>query len=356
VVSKCVWVGYAYCYFYGRMSGKEQIKLYRYNSEECVYKEHVSLKDCAELGRNSHVNWIIITGAKQKEDIKEAAEIFQLHPLVVEDIIHTEQRAKVEDYGDSFFIVMRMFALINGKIEDQQISFVLKDNMLITFTEEDYGIFKTQLGDKLVAGTTRARGKGEDYLLYRLLDIIIDNYYFVLQHIDHKLEILDAEILHKASDSHILIMQKLKSELLYMRKSFLPARELITTLERNNVEYFDVDNKYYLRDLDDHMLRNIEELDFQREQINSLMDFFYSLQTHKMNNVMKTLTIVSFIFLPLTFVASLYGMNFTVIPRANDPLGFWEVLGGMGILAFFLVIYAVRRKWLSSRDFSKSRL
>lgn len=338
------------------MSGKEQIKLYRYNSEECVYKENVNLKDCAELGTKTHVNWVIITGAKQKEDIKEAAEIFNLHPLVVEDILHTEQRSKVEDYGDSYFIVMRMFALINGNIEDQQVSFVLKDNMLITFTEEDYGIFKNQVGDKLVAGTTRSRGKGEDYLLYRLLDIIIDNYYFVLQHIEQKLEKLDSEILHKASDSHIVVLQQLKSDLLYIRKNLLPARELITTLMRNNIEYFDEDNKYYLRDLHDHMLRNIEELDFEREQINSLMDFYYSLQQHKMNNVMKTLTIVSFIFLPLTFVASLYGMNFSVIPRANDPYGFWEVLAGMGIIAFFLVVYAIRRKWISSKDFSKSRI
>lgn len=338
------------------MSGKEHIRLYRYNTEECIYKENANLKECAELGRSSHVNWIIITGAKQKEDIKEAAEIFSLHPLVVEDILHTEQRAKVEDYGDYYFIVLRMFALINNQIEDQQISFVLKDNMLITFTEEDYGIFKNQMGDKLVSGTTRARGKGEDYLLYRLLDIVIDNYYFVLQHIDQKLEKLDAEILHKASDSHILVLQQLKGDLLYIRKNLLPARELITTLMRNNVEYFDEDNKYYLRDLHDHMLRNVEELDFQREQVNSLMDFYYSLQQHKMNNVMKTLTIVSFIFLPLTFVASLYGMNFSVIPRANDPYGFWEVLTGMGVLAFFLVIYAIRRKWLSSKDFSKSRI
>jgi magnesium transporter len=121
------------------------------------------------------------------------------------------------------------------------------------------------------------------------------------------------------------------------------------------VEYFEVENKYYLRDLQDHVTRDIEELDFQRDQVNSLMDLYYSLQTHKMNNVMKTLTTVSFVLLPLTFIATIYGMNFQFMPRVNDPNGFWEVIGAMGVISLVLLFLAISRKWISAREFLRDK-
>ena len=332
-----------------------RIDFYHYNAEECLYLENPPLSECAAFDRVNYVNWLNIYGVKNQVDLQEAAEIFKIHPLVIEDIVHTEQRAKIEDYGDFYFVVLRMFALRDNVIEDQQVSFIVKDNLLLTFRESDFGIFKKQLGDKLVNGGS-LRKMGEDFLLYKLLDLIIDNYYFVLEHIGSRLERFDNEIMVHPTDLHVVQLQRIRGELLYLRKYILPVRELINVLQRNEIEYFNADNKYYLRDMHDHMQRNVEEIDFQREQLNSLMDFYYQLQTHKMNNVMKTLTIVSFIFLPLTFVASLYGMNFTVIPRADDPRGFWELLVGMGVLATILIVYAFSRKWLSTKDFLKDKL
>jgi magnesium transporter len=235
------------------------------------------------------------------------------------------------------------------------VSFVLRDNVLLTFTESDFGIFKKTIGDKLVAGTGPLRKKGEDYLLYSVLDVIIDNYYFVLEHINEHLEKIDDEVLSHPDDSHIVQLQRLKNDVLYLRRYLLPVRDLINNLRRNEVDYFEKDNKYYLRDLQDHVTRDIEEVDFQREQINSLMDLYYSLQTHKMNNVMKTLTSVSFVLLPLTFIASIYGMNFSVIPHADDPLGFYKVVAAMGILGLFLVFFAFRRNWISTKDFNSDK-
>ncbi len=273
----------------------------------------------------------------------------------MEDIANPNQRAKVEAYGDMLYIVLRTFTVKDGAILDQQASFVLRNNLLLSFREYDLGIFRKMVGDKLISGAGNLRKKGEDYLLYTILDIIIDHYYFVLEHINEQLEMLDSEILRRPDDHHIILLQQLKNEVLYLRKFLLPARDLINNLIRNEVQYFEEENKYYLRDLQDHVTRDIEELDFQRDQVNSLMDLYYSFQTHKMNNVMKTLTTVSFVLLPLTFIATIYGMNFRFMPRVDDPYGFWEVLGGMGIVSSILLFFAFRRKWISTKTFTKDK-
>lgn len=299
------------------------------------------------------MQWINIQGISDKQLMQEAAEVFNIHPLALEDIAAPHQRAKVEEYGDMLYVVLRMFYLKDGKVEDQQVSFILRDNQLITFREADTGIFSRVISDKLKVESSLLRKQGEDYLLYSLLDIIIDNYLVVLEHTEAAMERLEQDIFNKLENKHLRMLQEMKSNVLYLRKNMLPARDLITNLMRNEVEYFDQANKYYLRDLQDHMQRNVEEIEFQRDQMTSLMDLYYSLQNHRMNNVMKTLTGVSFVLLPLTFLASLYGMNFTHIPRANDPWGFYEMVGIMAVIAIVLLLFAFRRNWLSSQDFNK---
>jgi magnesium transporter len=336
-------------------SNNSKIIFYHYNADECFYSEDLSLSECAARDITKHVSWISILGIGDTATLQQAAELFKIHPLVIEDIANPNQRAKVEPYDDSLYVVLRMFAFRDDKIEDQQVSFVLRDNVLLTFRETDFGIFKKTIGDKLISGAGNLRKKGEDYLLYSLLDVIIDNYYIVLEHVNEQLEKIDDEVLHHPDDSHIVQLQRLKNNVLYLRRYLLPVRDLINNLIRNEVDYFEKENKYYLRDLQDHVTRDIEEVDFQREQINSLMDLYYSLQTHKMNNVMKTLTSVSFVLLPLTFIASIYGMNFSVIPHSNDPLGFYKVTGAMGLIGILLLFFAFKRNWISAKDFNSDK-
>ena len=324
-----------------------------YNTTEFFSTDSMTLRECAAYDRKDHVQWINIQGISDKKLMQEAAEVFNIHPLALEDIAAPHQRAKVEEYGDMLYVVLRMFYLKDGKVEDQQVSFILRDNQLITFREADTGIFSRVISDKLKVESSLLRKQGEDYLLYSLLDIIIDNYLVVLEYTEAAMERLEQDIFSKLENKHLRMLQEMKSNVLYLRKNMLPARDLITNLMRNEVEYFDQANKYYLRDLQDHMQRNVEEIEFQRDQMASLMDLYYSLQNHRMNNVMKTLTGVSFVLLPLTFLASLYGMNFTHIPRANDPWGFYEMVGFMAILAIVLLLFAFRRNWLSSQDFNK---
>ncbi|HLP50312.1 MAG TPA: magnesium/cobalt transporter CorA [Chitinophagales bacterium] len=330
-----------------------KITLYHFNADECIVKENITLAECAGVDRTGHVSWIDIVG-HDPVFFQQAGELFKVHPLAMEDIANTRQRAKVEDYEDFLFVVLRMFSLRDNKIEDQQVSFILRDNVLVTFREYDFGVLK-KTGDKLCSGKGGIRKKGEDHLLYTLLDVIIDNYFFVLEHINEEIEKLDHAILRRPMDNQFVKLQSLKNEVLYIRKNIIPVRDLINNLIRNEIEYFEEDNKYYLRDLQDHMTRNVEEIDFQREQINSLMDIYYSLQTHKMNNVMKTLTTVSFVLLPLTFIATIYGMNFKYMPRVDDPYGFWEVLGGMGVISLVLLFIAISRNWISTKAFSRDK-
>lgn len=331
-----------------------KISFYHYNADECIYTADYTLQQCAVADQQHHVNWLSITG-NDPATLQQVADLFKLHPLVMEDIANARQRAKVEEYEDFLFVVLRMFVLIDNRVEDQQVSFVLRNNMLLSFRESDFNIFRRTVGDKLVSGSGVIRKRGEDYLLYSLLDVIIDNYYIVLEHLSDEIERLDHSVLHEPSDKQFIELQELKNLVLYIRKNILPVRDLINNLIRNQVEYFEEDNKYYLRDLQDHMTRSVEEIDFQREQINSLMDLYYSLQTHKMNNVMKTLTTVSFVLLPLTFIATIYGMNFKFMPRVDDPMGFWEVVGAMGVISLVLLIIAISRNWISTKDFSKDR-
>ncbi len=332
-----------------------KISFYHYNETECVFEENTTLKTCATKITGQHVNWINIVGIDDAPTMQQATELFHIHPLVVEDILNPNQRAKVEDYGDTLYIVLRMFILLDGEVKDQQVSLVLHDNMLVTFREAEFGILKKMIGDKLIAGVGNLRKKGEDYLLYYILDVIIDQYYFVLEHLSGQIETLEKEVFQNPQNEHLLLLQHLKGDVLYMRRHVLPVRDLIQNLSRFEVTYFESDNKYYLRDLQDHTMRNSEELDFQRDQVNGLMDLYYSLQNHKMNNVMKTLTGVSFVLLPLNFLASLYGMNFTYIPHSNDTNGFWEVVALMAFIAIILTYFAFKRNWLSMNDFDNDR-
>ncbi len=332
---------------------KSKISFYHYNENEFVFEENTTLQACALKDKSAHVNWVNILGIEDKEMLRQAAELYNLHPLVVEDIQNPNQRAKIEDYNDSLYVVLRMVALVNGEVQDQQVSFVLRDNVLLSFREREFGVFKKLVGDKLTNNTGNIRKKGEDHLLYTLLDTIIDQYFLVIEDVEMRVEKLEQEIFSNSNDSQLLTLQQLKGEVLSMRKHIIPVRDLITNLIRNEIEYFEADNKYYLRDLQDHMTRNVEELDFLRDQLSGLMDLYYSLQNHKMNNVMKTLTGVSFVLLPLNFIASIYGMNFTHIPHTDDLYGFWELVTAMAFIAVILTYFAFKRNWLSIKDFDK---
>ncbi len=332
-----------------------KISFYHYNAAECIYTENYSLQQCGAEDKTTHVNWLNITG-NDPATLQQVGTIFKLHPLVVEDIANTHQRAKVEEYDDYLFVVLRMFAVIDGSIKDQQISFILRDNYVITFREADFFIFNKGVGDKLINGNGSIRKKGEDYLFYMLLDVIIDNYYLVLHFLDDKIEALEKAMFRRPNGAHLAELQRLKSQVLYIRKHIIPARDLVNQLSHNEVEYFDKANKYYLRDLHDHMTRNVEEVDFHRDQLSDLMELFYSLQNQKMNNVMKTLTVISTIFMPLTFIVGVYGMNFEYLPELHWHYGYHFVWGVMILMIIAMLLYFKHLRWFDVSELRSEKI
>lgn len=330
------------------------ITLHHFNAAEYNCISHFQLQDFDRYDRQSHVSWVNIQGLQDAGTMQTAAQVFGIHPLALEDIVHTGQRAKIEEYDDRLYVVLRLFVLHEKRIIDQQVSFVLYDNVVVTFCEENFGVFST-FAEKLNNADTVLRKRGEDFLMYALLDTVVDKYTEVLEFLADEIEALDEAVLRKQTNAQLHQLQKLKDSLLYMRKKTYPVRDLVNNLMRTEIKFFDQVNKYYLRDLQDHVTRHIEELDFLREQLHALTDVYYSIQNYKMNGVMKTLTGISFIMLPLNFIASIYGMNFTYIPGLADKNGFWEVVVAMLFVAASLVAYAIRRQWFSFEDFTSRK-
>ncbi|MCS6934152.1 MAG: magnesium/cobalt transporter CorA [Chitinophagales bacterium] len=331
------------------------IVMHYFNADEYRQERDFRLEDFDNYDHQRYVCWINIQGALRADTMQQAARIFRIHPLVVEDIVHTVQRPKIEEYDDRLYVVLRMFIVHDKKIIDQQISFILFDNVVVTFCEENFGVF-SQVIEKLQNADPALRKRGEDFLLYALLDSVVDKYSEVLEFLSEEIERLDESVISKQTNSQLLQLQKLKDTLLYVRKKTYPVRDLVNNLMRYEISFFDESNKYYLRDLQDHVMRHIEELDFLREQLHALTDTYYSMQNYRMNNVMKTLTGISFIMLPLNFIASIYGMNFEYMPGLTDPWGFWEIILVMLFVTISLVTFAFRRGWFSFDDFTSRKI
>lgn len=331
-----------------------KITFYSYNKESCQISEDTSLENFVISPDDDRVFWINLPD-NNPAAIRKAGELFHIHALALEDIAHTVQRAKADEYEDMLYIVLRMFYLEENEILDQQVSIVVQNNVVLTFNENATGLFQNTIGTKLTAGSGNLRKRGEDFLLYSILDVIIDSYYTVLEHLGEQIEYLNKNILQYQKARHLTLLQDLKETVLYVRKNLLPVRDLINDLIHLKTDYFDKDNRYFLRDLQDHMQRNVDEINFQSEQLTALMDLYYSMQANKLNSVMRTLTGLSFVLLPLTFLASLYGMNFANIPFAASSWGFYLMTGIMIIVAIILVAFAFRRNWLSTDDFNSDK-
>lgn len=288
-------------------------------------------------------NWIRIIGLKDEMIIQGFASKFNIHHLALEDILHTVQRPKIEEYESSIFVVLKMFYVKNGT-NAQQVTFFVKDNLLISFEETASPCFK-KIIDKLEFGDNAVRRKGEDYLLYLLIDSIIDEYFTVEENIYSEANKIEEQINTNPKKYHLTKLIKSRKEILQIKKAIAPLLDVIQTIGRVNILFFEKENKYFLRDLSDHLLRAIDNLDTHRESVNGLIELYHSQLNTKMNEVMKTLTIMSSIFIPLTFIVGIYGMNFRYMPELEMRNGYFVTLASMGLIAFGLLIYFKIKKY-----------
>jgi magnesium transporter len=266
---------------------------------------------------------------------------------VVEDILNTDQRPKMEDYGEYLYIVLRAFAC-NGDscgMQTEQVSLVLGSNYVLSFHESD-GAFFSRLRERIRDGKGRARKSGADYLAYAILDTIVDNYFVVLEKVGERIEGIEEELVVHPAASTLRSIHRLKSDLINLRRSVWPLREVLSGLQREDTTLVLSATRLYLRDVYDHTIHMIDTLETFRDMISGMIDIYLSGVSNRLNEVMKVLTMIATIFIPLTFIAGVYGMNFQFMPELGWRWGYPSVLALMAAISIFMLVFFKRKKWL----------
>jgi magnesium transporter len=296
-----------------------------------------------------HTYWLNVDGIHEPKVIETIGEIFDLHPLVMEDILNTQQKPKFEYYDDEqLFITFKMieFNPYTREIEIEHLSFILGENFVISFQEERTREVFDPILQRIKASAGKTRKNGADYLLYSLMDLVVDNYFVVLEQISENMERLEEDIINTAKQKSMTELYGIKRELTLLRKVVFPLREMLLNLIREEAPLITPNTALYLRDVHDHVTQVLETIDSYRELVASLMDLHLSQASTRMNNVMKVLTGISVIFMPLTFVAGIYGMNFDNMPELHWQYGYYYVWGFMILSVIGMLIYFKKKDWL----------
>jgi magnesium transporter len=305
------------------------------------------VEECFPFKTTPTVTWINIDGLHEVKIIEEIGAHFGLHPLTLEDILHTGQRPKFEDLDGYLFVVLMMLRYDNESqtVLAEQVSLVLGSNFVVSFQENIGDVFE-QIRDRIRNSKGRIRKLGADYLMYTLLDAVVDNYFGILEKLGEKIESLEEELVDDPSDRTLHQIHRLKREMVFLRKSVWPLRELISGLERSESTLIEESTGVYLRDVYDHTIQVIDTVESFRDMVSGMLDIYLSSISNRMNAVMKVLTIIATIFIPLTFVAGIYGMNFENMPELKWRYGYAAVWLVMLVVAGLMVLFFKRKKWL----------
>jgi len=326
---------------------KTRIRLIDYDSSKLEEREMENIEECFPCKDSSTVSWINVDGLHQVDLIEKVGKHFGLHPLLLEDVVNTEQRPKLEDYGNYLFIVLKMLYLVEEKniILSEQMSFILGPNYVISFQERVGDVFE-QVRERIRNKRVRIRSSGADYLAYALIDAIVDNYFILLEKFGETIENLEEELVANPTQNTLQKIHSLKRELIFLRKSVWPLREVISSMDRGESQLIHKSTEAYLRDLYDHTIQVIDTVETFRDMVSGMLDVYLSSVGNRMNEVMKVLTIIATIFIPLTFIAGIYGMNFENMPELHKNWGYPAALLLMFAVACVMVVYFRRKKWL----------
>lgn len=323
-----------------------QYHLIDYDSTEVVDRPNATLQECLELIEKQTITWINVTGIHDPKVIETIGDHFKLNPLVMEDILNPTQRPKCDDYKDYLYIVARLFfKREEGKIEDEQVSIILGKNYLISFLERSDYVFDP-VRARIKKDGSRMRDYGSDYLCYALMDTIVDQAFSCLEKVDDELEFFELELVDQPTPQTLGKLQKTRREIAILRKNIWPLREVISTLERRDMHLITDHTRFFFHDVHDHTVQMVETIEGFRDVLSGMLDIYLSNISLKMNEIMKFLTIVSTLFVPLTFIASLYGMNFDIMPGLHHPYGFDITIGAMVLLVLGMVFYFHKKKWI----------
>ncbi len=325
------------------------IRLMDYSNERCDERVFKSIEEVFPFLDRETVTWLDIIGLHQVDIIEKLGNHLNIHPLVQEDVLHTEQRPKVEEYEGYLFLVLRALTpieLTDGQlVASEQLSLILGPNFVITFQESEGDPFGT-VRERLRTGKGRIRRMGADYLCYALLDAVVDYYFTALEGIGDYIEDLEGTILRSKSEEALEDIHELKREMLFLRKALWPLREMMSNLQRLESDLINVSTQTFLRDVYDHTVQVLETVETLRDLSAGLLEIYLSSLSNRMNEVMKVLTIIATIFIPLTFIAGVYGMNFQFMPELGLKWGYFGALGVMLVVGLSLLAFFRKKRWL----------
>ncbi len=317
-----------------------------YNEKAFTETYPKNLEDLIISKSSENTNWIDVVGINDEDFIERLGKLLNLNALLLEDAVNTQQRPKIDEYEGHIFGVFKMLYLDDNKVMiSEHVAIVLFKDSVLVFQELEEDVFEG-VRNRIKAENSRIRKRGADYLFFALIDAIIDNYFFILENIHSKIEALEEEVYQDPTQEVAQRIQLLKKEVLKVRRFIFPVRDLVGRLIDSESDLISKDTKVYLRDALDHCIEINESLQIYREMSMSLMEMYMTNMSNKMNEVMKVLTIMASIFIPLTFIAGIYGMNFDNMPELHMKNGYYIVWAVMIALFIGMMIYFKRKKWL----------
>lgn len=324
-----------------------KITLIDYDESHFQEREVKKIEECFLFKEKPTITWINVDGLHQVEVIEKLGECYGLHPLVLEDILNTDQRPKTEDHEEYLYIVLKAIELSskNNGIEMEQISFIVGPNFVFSFQEREGDTFNP-IRERIRNGIGRIRKMGADFLAYALVDSIVDNYFIILEKLGEKIEFLEEKLISNPTPDTLQTIHHLKREMIFLRKAVWPLREVVNVLERGESSLVKESTRVYLRDVYDHTIQVIDTIETYRDMVSGMLDIYLSSVSNRLNSVMKVLTVIATIFMPLTFVAGIYGMNFKFMPELEWRWGYplvWLIMASIGIS---MLIYFRKKKWL----------
>ncbi|WP_319371710.1 magnesium/cobalt transporter CorA [uncultured Ilyobacter sp.] len=326
---------------------KINIEYFVYDEKECQVLNY-NTSDINKLNAvDNKVVWINIFGLTDVGFIEKIGEKFKIHSLILEDILHTSQRPKMEEGEDYLFMVLKMIGAPNGgkRIEEEQVSLILKEGLVISFQEHIGDVFDI-IRDRILSSKGKLRKKGTDYLFYSLLDTMVDNYFLILEEYDNRLEELNTDVLERPKPDLLDNLQKIRNGLNSMKRDLWPLRDAVGKLEKYESAMISNNTKLYIRDLYDHTLQIIDLMEGLRDSLGNIFELYMTSISNKMNEIMKTLTIIATIFIPLTFIAGIYGMNFEYMPELKFKMGYPILIIFMVFIFVGLIAFFRKKKWL----------
>jgi magnesium transporter len=331
-----------------KLSDQIKISLMSYDEEHVTERSISTLQECRLPEDFPGITWINIEGLHDIKILEQLGANFGMHPLILEDILNTGQRPKIEDLGNYIFIVLKMFNSqeeLTEDLEAEQVSIILGGNYVISFWEKE-GKTIDPIRERIRNGKGRIRKMGTDYLTYAIIDALVDSYFIVLERLGEKIEFYEDSLVSKPTPQTLQAIQHLKREMILLRKAVWPLREVIGYLERTESNLLDNSMGIFFKDVYDHTIQLIDTIETFRDTLSAMLDIYLSSISNKMNEVMKVLTIIATLFMPLTFLAGVYGMNFTHMPELKWEFGyliFWILIAVTTVL---MLIYFRRKKWM----------